>query len=229
MSVMFLSKAVGVNCPNVPNDVKLVHLRLMEIGKIPCYPCQGAMDQMIMGGIRSVQKHFMLTPDGIIGVSGMTQRVLNQWSTKPIKPGANLPGQLRAAWDMVNPLLPEGSSCTSGYRSTDEQRRLLQRFYLHDFRGAIVSKYGQKTYDSTAKDLVANEDEVLKMVHGVGQLIAKPGTSPHEKMKAIDIGGPDAIDSKQVEVVKLVARANPNLLSGKVLRERNGCVHFEIR
>lgn len=229
MPTVLLTKPVGIGCPNVPNDVKLVHVRLMEIGKIPCYASQGVMDDTIVEGIKSVQKHFMLTPDGVIGVGGFTQRVLNQWSIKPIKAGVNLPGRLREAWDMVNPLLPEGSTCTSGYRSTEDQRKLLQRFYLQDFRAAIVGKYGQSDYDEVAKDLVAHENDVLRMVHGIGQLIAKPGTSPHERMKAIDIGGPAAIDGKQVDVVRLVAKANPDLLSGRVLRERNGCVHFEIR
>lgn len=100
---------------------------------------------------------------------------------------------------------------------------------MQDFRGQIVAKYGQPAFDAAAKDLEKNEDDVLAMVRGVGQLIAKPGSSPHQRGKAIDIGGPASIDAQQVAVVKLVARANPGLLSGKVLRERNGCVHFELR
>jgi hypothetical protein len=65
-------------------------------------------------------------------------------------------------------------------------------------------------------------------VHGVGQQIAAPGKSMHQRGKAIDVGGPDAIDQAQVDIIKLVARAHPDLFSGKVLKERNGCVHFEI-
>jgi hypothetical protein len=229
MTSIVLSKPVGVRCPNEPNDVKLIHVRLMEIGKIPCYVSQGVFDDAILDGIRSVQKHFMANPDGVIGVGGKTLQVLNQWAVKPIKSGVSLPGKLREAWDLVNPLLPHGSICTSGYRSADEQRRLLQRFFLQDFRGPIVAKYGQPAFDAAAKDPEKNEDDVLAMVRGVGQLIAKPGSSPHQRGKAIDIGGPASIDAQQVAVVKLVARANPGLFSGKVLRERNGCVHFEIR
>jgi hypothetical protein len=65
------------------------------------------------------------------------------------------------------------------------------------------------------------------MVRGMGQQIAAPGSSMHQKAKAVDVGGPD--DAKQVEVIKLVAAAHSDLFTGKVLKERNGCVHFEVR
>lgn len=67
------------------------------------------------------------------------------------------------------------------------------------------------------------------MVRGVGQAIAAPGKSMHQQGKAVDIGGPSTIDQKQVEIIAMVARAHATLFSGKILRERNGCVHFEIR
>ena len=51
------------------------------------------------------------------------------------------------------------------------------------------------------------------MVRGVGQAIATPGRSAHQQGKAIDICGPSSIDNKQVEIVRLVARARPTLLS----------------
>jgi hypothetical protein len=229
MAVIKLTKPVGYRCPNVPGDVQQVQQRLVEIGKLPyfLYLNQAMLETMLIAGIQAVQKHFMQHPDGVIEVGGTTNRVLNQWSVKPIAAGVHLPGRLREAWDMVNPLLPDGSYCSSGYRSTEDQRKLLHKFYRSDFRAAIVAKYGRPVYDSVLESMDANEDEVLAMVRGVGQLIAKPGTSPHQKMKAIDIGGPG--DARQVEVVKMVARANTHLLSGKVLRERNGCVHFELR
>jgi hypothetical protein len=45
---------------------------------------------------------------------------------------------------------------------------------------------------------------------------------------ATDLGGTKNLDQKQVEVIRLVAKAHPQLLTGKVLLERNSCVHFEI-
>ena len=75
-------------------------------------------------------------------------------------------------------------------------------------------------------DLLANEAKVLTMVRGVGQYIAAPGKSAHQLGKAIDVGGPS--DNKQVEIIRLVWRAHPRLFSGRVLKEKNGCVHFEI-
>jgi hypothetical protein len=32
-----------------------------------------------------------------------------------------------------------------------------------------------------------------------------------------------------VRIIRMAAKANPTLFSGNVLKERNGCVHFEIR
>ena len=218
----------GNPCPNLPDDVRAVHQCLMQIGKIPCYPFRGAIDDTIIRGIMAVQRHFMRNPDGVISVNGTTHNYLLNWKEKPIDAGVQLPGRLKEAWDWVNPLLPDGSHCTSGFRSADEQRRILHNFYSNKYRTQIIAKYGQQKYDTVKSDLSGNESDVLEMVRGVGQAIAAPGTSMHQKGKAVDIGGPDTIDAKQVEVVKLVARAHPDIFSGKVLKERNGCVHFEI-
>ncbi|MET0028198.1 MAG: D-alanyl-D-alanine carboxypeptidase family protein [Candidatus Thiodiazotropha sp.] len=200
----------------------------MEIGKIPCYVSQGTLDDRIMKGIMDVQKHFMHAPDGVIQVNHTTHRYLNHWSVKKVSPGVQLPGRLKTAWDLVNPILPKGSYCSSGYRSAESQRRILQRFYTSKYKSAIIAKYGQTQYDSARSDMLAHEDEILTMVRGVGQAIAKPGSSAHQRGKAIDLGGPASIDNQQVKIIKLVARAHPSLLSGKVIKERNGCVHFEL-
>ena len=227
--MLVLTQAVGKGCPNRQADIKALHGLLMNIGKIPCFPCNGMMDDRIMAGILAVQHHFMREPDGVISVNRRTHNFLKSWEYKRIAPGVQLPGKLREAWDWVDPLLPKGSYCTSGFRSAEHQRRILHNFFLHKYKQQIIAKYGQQKYDAAASNLLKNEDTVLEMVRGVGQAIAKPGRSAHQRGKAIDIGGPSIIDAKQVEVVKLVAKAHPDLFSGKVLKERNGCVHFEIR
>jgi hypothetical protein len=229
MRVLILSQAVGRNAPNLPNDVMSIHRVLMDIGKIPCYANIGQMDAEIIKGIESVQSHFMVRPDGVVSPVGATRTHLMNWSDKPISRGVQLPGPLKEAWDWVNPLLPDGSYCSSGYRSAEEQRRILRKFYEVTYRTQIISKYGQTAYAKVAADLIAHEPQVLAMVRGVGQAIAAPGRSMHQQGKAVDIGGPTAIDDTQVDVVRLVARAHPALFSGVVLKERNGCVHFEIR
>jgi len=209
-------------------DVIAVHKRLMEIGKIPCYENYGRIDEIIIEGIMDVQRHFMRDPDGIMSIRGKTLEFLNSWKIKRIDTNVKLPGKLKEAWDLVNPLLPEGSYCSSGYRSAEDQRRILHNFYHGKYRSKIIDKYGQKIYNEVDKDLIKNEKKVLEMVRSAGQLIAPPGSSKHQIGKAIDIGGPAQIDKKQVEIVKLVAKAHSDLYSGKVLLERNGCVHFEI-
>lgn len=228
MPNLILRQAVGKECPNNPDDVKVIYQRLMDIGMIVCYDFPGYLDDIIMQGIIDAQRHFMLVPDGVISVGGKTQGFLANWKNKPISAGVQLPGRLREAWDWVDPLLPDGSYCSSGYRSADDQRRILHNFFLNTYRTQIIAKYGQAAYDAAKADLRANEAKVLEMVRGVGQAIAAPGSSMHQKGKAIDIGGPSAIDNKQVETVRLVAKAHPDLYSGKILKERNGCVHFEI-
>jgi len=223
-----LCQAVGKNCPNLRDDVMAVHDRLMAIAKIPCYECTGEMDDTLMGGILSVQRHFMRDPDGVISANGRTEAFLVAWRDKPINSGVQLPGRLSEAWSLVSPLLPQGSACTSGYRSPEDQRRILRNFFTQQYRAPIIKQYGQSAYDAVCIDLLKNEQKALDMVRGVGQKIAAPGKSRHQQAKAVDIGGPSQIDKQQVEVVKLVAKAHPNLFSGTILMERNGCVHFEI-
>ncbi|MEW6290750.1 MAG: hypothetical protein AB1545_12950 [Thermodesulfobacteriota bacterium] len=229
MGMFTITKAVGKHSPNLPQDVKAVAQKLMSIGKIPQGVCNGVFDQTILKGIIDTQRHWMQIPDGVISVGGRTQKFLDTWKIKSISPGVQLPGKLKEAWDLVNPLLPEGSYCSSGFRSAETQRKILHKFFLSEYRPQIIAKYTQRTYDAVSADLIANEQKVLDMVRGVGQAIAAPGKSAHQQSKAIDIGGPATIDQKQVEIVALVARAHPNLFSGKILKERNGCVHFEIR
>jgi hypothetical protein len=229
MATLNLQAAVGRNCPNKADDVKAVAAVLSQIGKLPLgYRCSGAIDDALMNGIAETQRHWMIGPDAVISVGGRTQTILQKWAVKPVSPGVQLPNRLKEAWDWVNPLLPQGSYCSSGYRSADVQRKILQDFYRTTFKAQIVGKYTQKVYDEVAQDLTRNEARVLEMVRGVGQAIAAPGRSAHQLGKAVDLGGPPAIDRQQVDVVKLVARAHPGLFSGKVLMERNGCVHFEI-
>ncbi|MCB2078281.1 MAG: D-alanyl-D-alanine carboxypeptidase family protein [Novosphingobium sp.] len=187
------------------------------------------LSDALVAAIISVQNHFMLRPDVIISSGGTTARYLGNWEVKTIAKNVQLPGRLREAWDLVNPLLPKGSYCSSGYRSSERQRELLHNFFNVTYKADIIAKYGQAAYDAAATNLVANEAKVLEMVRGVGQAIATPGRSAHQQSKAIDVGGPSTIDNEQVKVIAQVARANPHLLSGKVLKERNGCVHFEIR
>jgi hypothetical protein len=205
-----------------------VQKRLNEIGKGPV-PENGTLERNTIAAIRSVQDHFMMVPDGIISLGGNTLKFLNAWKEKPVSPGVNLSlGKLKKGWDLVNPILPEGSYCSSAYRSADDQRRILHKFFKGKYRDDIIEVYGQDRYDEVSQDLLKNEASVLEMVRNVGQAIAAPGTSMHQRARAIDVGGPDHLDNEQKRIILMVARANPNILTGKVLKERNGCVHFEV-
>lgn len=217
----------GIN--NVP-DVKKVQTRLNEIGK-NCGAVDGKCGPKTIQAIENLQKHFMKNPDKKIDPGGRTLLFLNRWSTKPVNPGVDLRGNLKKAWDLLNPLLPVGSKCTSGYRNMELQRQILYRLYSQTYKHRIIAKYGLKEYNSVWGDKSKREDDMLTMVRGVGQAIAAPGKSMHQKGRAFDIGGPSIIDPEQVRISKMVAEANPTIFSGpeKVLQERNGCVHVEIK
>lgn len=226
--MLVIKQAVGKNAPNHKDDVLSIQKRLNEIDK-GCVVSNGVFSSTTLEAIMEIQKHFMLRPDGVISPAGKTLAFMDKWKKKPVDAGVDLRGNLQKAWDLVSPLLPTGSVCKSGYRSAEDQRRILRNFYTMTYRSAIIQKYGQEAYDEVGKDLLKNETQVLEMVRGVGQAISTPGKSPHQKGKAIDVGGPSTIDKEQVRIIKLVAAANPTLLTGTVLLERNGCVHFEIR
>lgn len=255
MGALQISGTVGVGGSNAPDDVLRVVQQFQRLGLLvsPVDLLLGPTDWLagkpaglfdapwlgtgVAGvsfatlelSIRRFQRRFTMRPTGLLLPGDQTCRFLAAYVQKPIAPGVMLPGALRVAWDLVNPLLPAGSYCTSGYRSAEAQRAILHRMFLHTWRAAIATQYDPRRIEAATRDLLGKEEDVLTMVRGVGQAIARPGGSMHQRAKAIDIGGPDRIDAEQVRVVKLVAAAHPHLLSGKVLKERNGCVHFELR
>jgi hypothetical protein len=157
--VLSIIRAVGLKAPSDKNDVTFIQRRLIEIKKLKKPAPTGSMDDATLEAIWDFQDHFMLTPDGVISPNGPSVRFLNSWSEKTIGHGVNLSvGKLREAWNLVNPLLPSHSYCSSGFRSADEQRRLLQgRFKT--FKNEIVAKYGAQKYDASAQDLLKNEKD----------------------------------------------------------------------
>ena len=75
MNILTISKPVGKNCPNIPQDVKAVTQALVHIGKIArTYISNGVFDQVIQQGINDTQRHWMLAPDGVISVGGRTRK-----------------------------------------------------------------------------------------------------------------------------------------------------------
>ncbi len=226
-----IAHAVGLKAFNDKKDVTLVQQRLIDIGKLNKTAPTGSMDDPTVEAICDFQDHFMFKPDGVVSPGGPSIHFLLSWTVKSVGAGVNLNfGKLREAWNLVNPLLPAHSYCSSGFRSVEDQRRLLQTRFK-EYKNDIVAKYGTQKYDDATKDLLKNEKDVHSMVNGVGQLIAMPGMSKHQTGKAIDVGGSTVhpeIKSKQIEILKLVARANPDQLTGRVIPERNGCVHFEL-
>ena len=142
MIALKIGQPVGINQSNQSQDVISVARALVHIGKIPLtYISKGEFDNTILMGITDTQSHWMAKPDGVITCSGRTIEFIRNWSIKPIDGNVLLPGRLREAWNIVNPLLPAGSKCTSGYRDASQQRRILHDFFRVTVKADIIKEY----------------------------------------------------------------------------------------
>ena len=135
-------------------------------------------------------------------------------------------------WETISPYLPDGSTMTSGYRTADDQREILQLWFNHTYKEEIIEKYSQKEWDKYkamqgVDDAKADRAMVDMVIEATGQLIALPGNSPHQHGKAIDIGGP--ADAEQVKALLWChAEFAEMKIVTKILPERNKCIHFEF-
>lgn len=249
LSPLFLSAAVGVGAPNRSTDVKAVQERLQYIrdqsvrNRIPLRRpgyagiggrgevsrmANGLCDDITVSWIKEFQSIYLNMPDGVISPGGMTSKFLSIWSIKPVGTRVQWMGQLETAWLLMSPLMPEGSHCTSAYRSADDQRRIIDNMFKTTYVTELKAKLGTR-YDTILASTGTDRDRAMVTeLRALKQDVAMPGSSPHQKGKAIDVGGPSTIDAEQVRVAKLVGTANNALFSGKILKERNGCVHVEI-
>jgi peptidoglycan hydrolase-like protein with peptidoglycan-binding domain len=139
---------------------------------------------------------------------------------------------ISTVWANISPYLPAGSSMTSGYRSADEQKTLLYGFYNTKYKDKIIKKYSkkdwQKYFDLEGKNNADADAKILEMVRACGQKIAAPGSSPHQKGTAIDVGGIG--DEKQCRALLWCSIMQPGGSKiSKILPEVNGCVHFEFK
>jgi hypothetical protein len=227
---MSLHKPVGVRCPNLKTDVVALQRRLIQIRKSRQTAPSGEVDDETLAAIVSLQRHFMRTPDGVVSPGGLTVKWMNAWKPKPISPQARMSNaRLREAWALVSPLLPTGSYCSSGYRSREKQREILHEYFFEKKRAKILAMCGKAEYDQLTADPVAKEHRVVELVRAAGIAIAAPGRSKHERYKAIDIGGGGSLQTAQAAIIRMVARANPKVLSGYVKVESEQCVHFELK
>lgn len=185
-----------------------------------------ALDDMILDWIFQFQSLFMRAPDGLVVPGGTTAKFLAGWSVSAIEPGVVWQGRLKEAWLRVSPLLPPHSRCTSAYRSADDQKRIIDRMFLTTYAAELRGRLGARYAAIAALAGDVRYASMVTELRAIGQAVAMPGRSPHKRGKAFDIGGPG--DAEQVRVCRMVAAANSMLFSGRILRERNGCVHVEI-
>jgi len=184
------------------------------------------LDEALVEWIRQFQSLFMKFPDGIVQPGGVTAKFLSGWRISPISAGVQWQGELKTAWLMVSPLLPPGSYCSSGYRSVEKQKQIIDEMFLTTYVLELKGKLGKRFDDIVAMTGDPRYVAMVPELRAIGQKVALPGRSPHQRGKAFDIGGPS--DAEQVRVCKMVAGANPRLFNGQAYKERNGCVHVEI-
>jgi hypothetical protein len=196
-----------------------------EISRAPT----GVCDDITIDWIKDFQSLFLRLPDGVVEPDGQTQKLIARWAISPIDGGVQWHGNLRQAWNMLSPLLPVGSRCTSAYRSADDQRRIIDDMFTKKYATELRNRMGARHAETVKATGDGRYQTMVKELRALGQAVALPGHSPHQRGKAIDIGGPSTIDNEQVRIAKLVAQANPGLFSGKILKERNGCVHVELK
>jgi D-alanyl-D-alanine carboxypeptidase len=193
-------------------------------GNSPAEP--NGLDDVTLDWIVQFQSLFMRAPDGLVVPGGTTAKFLAGWSVSAIEPGVVWQGRLKEAWLRVSPLLPPQSRCTSAYRSADDQKRIIDRMFLTTYAVELRGRLGARYAAIVALTGDVRYASMVTELRAIGQAVAMPGRSPHQRGKAFDIGGPS--DAEQVRVCRMVAAANSMLFSGRVLRERNGCVHVEI-
>src|SRR5262245_17549787 len=173
----------------------------------------GTPHDVTLDWILQFQSLFMHRPDGMITPGSVTAKFLAGWSISPIDPGVIWQGRLKTAWLTVSPLLPPRSRCTSAWRSADDQKRIIDRMFLTTYAGELKPRLGTRYAAIVALTGDVRYAAMVPELRGIGQAVAMPGRSPHQKGKAFDIGGPS--DAEQVRVCRMVAAANATLFSGK--------------
>jgi D-alanyl-D-alanine carboxypeptidase/Putative peptidoglycan binding domain len=186
--------------------------------------------------------------DGLISKGGATEKSLfgnTPMRFTPMQPGSVKPNQkesesagatgearthwdnILAVWSAVSPYLPAASHLTSGYRSYDDQVRVIEDFFIDDYKAAIIAAHGQAEWQAlVGKTDDASVSTKLDWVRACGQDVARPGSSPHQSGHAIDVGGAD--DTGQIHALLRYHVDVDKSKVTKVLHEKNGCVHFEF-
>ena len=144
-------------------------------------------------------------------------------------------------WNAVSPYLPDGTTMSSGYRSTDEQRTQLHERYT-DYQDAIIQnlndegKNGVKLwneYEDLQKETldIAKQSEVDNFMHdqvkAAGGQVALPGFSQHEHGLAIDTQTSPHDERVRALLWYSIEKADEKKVV-KIINEPNKCVHFEF-
>jgi hypothetical protein len=128
-----------------------------------------------------------------------------------IRPGVKLTAAISAAFAILRPYLPRGTVMTSGLRSDEDQRALINRMYLQKGGPANVTDINRR----------------LQFLRQRGVKIAAPGSSPHRTGKAFDLSGA-GLSSIVAAVLKCKREKREFKYTKHILEPKNNCVHVEV-
>ena len=210
---LFQAARVAHAAPMSTNLVKLVDGRIDQ---------GGATDKALFGG--DAHRFAPVEASGVKPLAGKPQGLCDAAT-----------GEARAQWDRiiavwqaVSPYLPGGDTyMSSGLRTTQNQIDIIEDFYTGKYKAQIVAAHGQDEWAKYVGQMdAASVDVKRSRVKACGQDVARPGTSPHEFGRAIDVGGKD--DAGQIHALLRVHIEVDASLVAYLLYEKNGCVHFEF-
>lgn len=223
--------------PETIKAIQFYQVELMDIAsKVKGYEAPSFPDGLILKGSTAEKRLFGSdAPKYTFYSKGSVKAVAQEVQTKITDANGSLKktwDTLQSKWNFISVYLPNDSIWTSGYRSSEDQRSLLQKWYNEKYKTQIIAKYSEKEWkkynEMQGVDDAKADPEMVKMIKGAAkQLIAVPGRSAHEKGLALDVGGTP--DVEQVKALLWMSVALDDVVITKILPERNGCIHFEYK
>lgn len=140
-----------------------------------------------------------------------------------MRPGCKVNDLILAGWRSLQPFLPRGSVMTSGFRTPEDQKR-------------IINNYWKRATGRPIPEHLRHDDRVWRQASRIltkqyGYIVGPPWTKnpyAHLKGTAFDVSGPDLHGI--VEAVRMVSGDNriPVKFRKPLLENKNRCVHIGI-
>jgi hypothetical protein len=138
-------------------------------------------------------------------------------SSLNINPGVKLNTLIYDAWRMLQPFLPRSARMTSGFRTPDDQKRILEMWWSRAGFTRNDPGFGDYMYAMPAKLRERN--------YIVGPIVTNAPYA-HLKGSSLDISGANLYDI--VDAVKEASNSGLPITLVPLVEEMNNCVHVNI-